>query len=119
MPNTLFHRFRSSWVVRQWDKLLFLVVFAGFFVFSPGNEVFTKLSTGNNRFPRLLPFVTPTPAPFPVNTSGIYPGLEVTGTGVGVYDLESGVFFLAAIRRCCFSGINHQDHDRACGSGTL
>lgn len=91
MPNTLFHRFRSSWVVRQWDKLLFLVVFAGFFVFTPGNQLLTKLSTGNTRFPRLLPFVTPTPAPFPVNASGIYPGLEVTATGVVVYDLESGV----------------------------
>lgn len=91
MANIFLHRLRSSWVVRQWDKLLFLLVFAGFFVFTPGNQALTKFSTGNTRFPRLLPFVTPAPAPFPVNISGIYPGLEVTAAGVVVYDLESGV----------------------------
>lgn len=39
----------------------------------------------------LLPFPTPIPAPYPVNKSGIFPGLEISAEGVVVYDMASGV----------------------------
>lgn len=91
MPNTIFNRIRSSWVVRQWDKLLFLLLFAVFFVFTPSVKIFTKQSLGNSTLQRLLPFPTPSPAPYPVNKTGWYPGPEISAAGVVVYDLASGV----------------------------
>lgn len=91
MSKSIIDRLRGSWVIRQWDKILFLVLLAGFFVFIPGARVFTTLSSGNGSLRGLLPFATPTPAPYPVNSSGIYPGPEITATGVVVYDLTSGV----------------------------
>lgn len=91
MPNSIINRFRTSWIVRQWDKLLFLLIFSVWFVFSPGSQIYTKMSAVGSPIHRLLPFPTPTQAPYPINKSGVYPGLEISATGVVVYDLVSGV----------------------------
>lgn len=91
MANTFLHRLRSSWVVRQWDKLLFLAIFAAFFVFSPNGQFMARISSGGSPINRLLPFPTLAPAPYPVNKTGMYPGLEISATGAVVYDLVSGV----------------------------
>jgi len=90
MAKNIFGRISHSWIFRQWDKLLFLLVLVGFFLFVPGTPIYTKLSSQSS-FPWVVPFATPTPAPYPVNTTGIYPGYEVTASGVVVYDLASGV----------------------------
>jgi len=92
MAHKFLERIRKSWVFRQWDKILFLVVFAAFFVLAPVSEVYTKLvSSPNNPLTKLLPFPTPVPAPYPVNKTGIYPGYEISASGVVVFDVVSGV----------------------------
>ncbi len=79
------------WVLRHWDKILFVVVFILFFVFSPGVKILERISSSAGPLTRGLPFVTPTPAPYPTNTTGVYPGLEISAAGVVVYDVASGV----------------------------
>lgn len=90
VKETFFHRFQHSWVLRQWDKLLFLAVLAGFFVLIPGQNNFIRLSVPGGPLVRLFPFPTPTPAPYPVNRTGTYPGSEISAEGVVVYDVGSG-----------------------------
>lgn len=79
---------KSKVFYHKWDKVLFLFLLAGFLFFTP--SVLPKESPVS--LLRLLPFNRPTPAPYPTNISGIYPGIEVTASGVVVYDLDSGVY---------------------------
>lgn len=39
-----------------------------------------------------LPFAVSSPAPYPTNTTGIFPGAEITATGVVILDVDSGVY---------------------------
>lgn len=91
MTKKLFDHIKHSWVIRQWDKILFILVLVSFFVFRPGPKLFTRLSSGDGPLTRLLPFPTSVPAPYPINTTGVYPGYEISAEGVVVFDLESGV----------------------------
>jgi D-alanyl-D-alanine carboxypeptidase len=91
MAKKALDRLRHSWVARQWDKLLFLAVLIAFFLLVPGTKLYTKVVSSQAQFMKMLPFATPTPAPYPVNTTGAYPGYEVTASGVVVYDVESSV----------------------------
>ncbi len=91
MTKKLFDRFKSSWVIRQWDKILFILVLVAFFIFRPGPTFYTRLTSQDGPLKRLLPIPTSVPAPYPINTTGIYPGYEISAQGVVVYDLESGV----------------------------
>lgn len=84
------HRASHTWIFRVWDKLLFLVLLAVFIVLLPGQNISTVMQRKATRAFELLPFVMPTPAPFPINTSGYYPGSEVTAQGVVVVDVDSG-----------------------------
>lgn len=86
------YRYTSAWWVREWDKLLFLFVFVLFFLFSPGQNIYTVSTETTTTLLRRLPFAIPTPAPYPVNKWNIFPGAEITATGVVVYDTGSGVF---------------------------
>jgi D-alanyl-D-alanine carboxypeptidase len=91
MTQSLIDRIKKMWVLRHWDKILFVVVFILFFVFSPGVKILERISSSAGPLTRGLPFVTPTPAPYPTNTTGVYPGLEISAAGVVVYDVASGV----------------------------
>ncbi len=84
-------RLKHSWVLKQWDKILFLVVFVAIFLLAPGMSKFTAIKSSARSFPQLLPFTNPTPAPYPVNTTGVYPGYEISASGVVVYDVDSAV----------------------------
>lgn len=96
MAKKLFDQLKKSWIFRHGDKILFLLVFAVFFVAAPLAGVFPKLtSNASNPFTRLLPFPTPVPAPYPENKTGVYPGYEITASGVVVFDVESGVTLYA------------------------
>ncbi len=91
MTHALIDRIKKMWVLRYWDKLLFAVVFILFFVFSPGVKILERISSSAGPLTRVLPFATPSPAPYPTNTTGIYPGFEISAAGVVVYDVASGV----------------------------
>lgn len=77
---------------KSWDKVLYLAILAVFFLFYPGQNIYTQLSGQTRPTIRRLPFAVPTPAPYPTNTSGIYPGPEFTAEGIVVLDVDSGVY---------------------------
>lgn len=78
-----------SFFLRQWDKVLFLLVFAGFFILMPWKTGQLQFAGSGKPLLQFVPFVTPTPAPYPVNRTNVYPGLEVSAEGVVVYDVDS------------------------------
>jgi D-alanyl-D-alanine carboxypeptidase len=85
-------RIAQSWLVRQWDKLLFLILLGWFVLLLPGQSIMTSVAKSNPFSLRMLPFPEPTPPPpYPVNASKIYPGSEITATAVTVYDVNAGV----------------------------
>ena len=81
--------FRYAWLLRQWDKILFLGMLGAFIVLSPGKAGIAKFADVPLPL-KSIPFPVPTPAPLPVNTTGLYPGGEVTAESVVVYDVDSG-----------------------------
>lgn len=91
MTEKLLDQIRDSWVLKQWDKLFFLIVFVGVFLLAPSSEKLTALRSSGGRVIRNVPFANPTPAPYPVNTTGVYPGYEISASGVVIYDVDSGV----------------------------
>lgn len=85
-------KLRNLWILRHWDQILILTGLVAIFIFSPlrtSAKVDTTQSQRSDIF--ALPFAVPTPAPYPVNSTGIYPGYEITATGVVVYDVDSAV----------------------------
>jgi D-alanyl-D-alanine carboxypeptidase len=80
----------SDIVKQKWDKILLLFFLGLFFLFYPGQNIYTTNSEKSS-FVNELPFAIPTPAPYPVNMSGIFPGPEVSAEGVVVQDVNSGV----------------------------
>lgn len=83
---SLKHRHRQ-----YWEKIVFLVILGVFFLFYPGQNTYTlPLPTGGSWL-RQLPFDVPPPAPYPVNKTNVYPGSEITASGVVILDVDSGV----------------------------
>lgn len=74
----------------KWDKILILLLLAIFFLFYPGQNIYTTTNEKHSFIAR-LPFPIPTPAPYPLNVSGIYPQAEISAEGVVVLDVDSGV----------------------------
>ena len=75
----------------HWDKIFFLIVLSLFFLGIPGQNAYTVSSFGAKIYSPRIPSL-PTPAPYPANTTGRYPGFDVTAEGVVVLDIDSGVF---------------------------
>jgi len=86
--HKILERIRHVWILKHWDKLLFLSVCIVFFIFIPSPRLYARI-TSNKELAKILPFTTPVPAPYPVNSTGVYPGYEISAEGVVVYDLES------------------------------
>lgn len=83
-----------SWWKSAWDKILFLVILAGFFLLYPGQNIYTIVQPTGKPLLKFLPFPTPTPAPYPTNVTGVYPGEEITATGLVILDVDSGVYLV-------------------------
>ena len=60
-------------------------------MFYPGQNIYTLVHSESPQALRQLPFAVPTPAPYPTNVTGIYPGGEVSAEAVTVEDVGSGV----------------------------
>lgn len=80
-----------GWLRRSWHKILYLVLLAGFFLWYPGQNRLVMMASSQVPRSFTLPFAIPTPAPYPTNVTGIYPGVEVTAGGVVITDADSGV----------------------------
>jgi len=80
------------WWIASWDKFLFLLILGVFILFSPGQNIYTIPTALRIPFLRQLPFTLPTPAPYPVNRTGLFPGPEISAGGVVILDVDSGVF---------------------------
>lgn len=91
MPKKKQHRIQSAWWLRQWYKIFFFIVLAGFLLFIPGQNLYTLSTESNGSILRHLPFVLPPPAPYPKNVTGITPGAEITASGIYIVDVDSGV----------------------------
>lgn len=88
--KTVLSHMRSSWVLRQWDKVLLLILVIAFFVVLPSQGV-ALFSTEIVKNPfRQVPFTVPTPRPYPVSLTNIYPQDEVSARGIVILDPDSG-----------------------------
>lgn len=85
----VFYRYRNPWWRRNWEKILFLLVLAIFWLLYPGQNITNLLPKVEKSSLRNLPFVLPTPAPYPVNRSGVYPGEEISAAGIIIVDVDS------------------------------
>jgi len=83
---------KRAWWKHAWDRILFLVLLLLFFLLYPGQNIYTMIPAKGKPLVRALPFPMPTPAPYPINRTALYPGEEITATGVVVLDVASGVY---------------------------
>lgn len=83
---------KLPWYKTRRDKIIYLVVLALIVLAAPGQNIYSAGTLSENSRIRLLPFPMPASAPYPVNVTGIYPGGEVTATGVVVMDIDSDVY---------------------------
>ncbi|OGG35265.1 hypothetical protein A2363_02470 [Candidatus Gottesmanbacteria bacterium RIFOXYB1_FULL_47_11] len=82
----------GPWWKASWEKILFLILLAAFVLISPGQNIYLLAQSPDTVVLPPWPFAVPTPAPYPVNQTGWYPGTEITATGVVVLDIDSGVY---------------------------
>lgn len=80
------------WWKKRWEKVLFLCILGIFFLLSPGANIYTAVRSFGAPKLHFLPFPAPTPAPYPVNKTGIYPGSEVSASGIVILDVSSSVY---------------------------
>lgn len=92
LPGKLIYRYKKPWYVRRVWQVLYLLVLGIFLLFIPGTNVYTRNfpPVGAMLAPLIIP--VPSPAPYPVNTAGVYPGAEITASGIVIYDVKSGVY---------------------------
>ncbi len=83
---------RIPWWKASWDKIVFLIILAGFVLLIPGQNAYTLFGDFGATSVHPKPIAAPTPAPYPINRTGIYPGQEVSAVGVVVLDVDSGVY---------------------------
>ncbi len=83
----------QRWWQKAWPRWFFLILLALFFLLYPGQNAYTLPIDTTRPLLRQLPFVMPSPAPYPVNKTGAYPTGEITASGIVILDVDSGVFF--------------------------
>lgn len=78
---------------RLWslEKIFFLICLGILVFLSPGQNIYTISAYSEAPLVHRLPFPMPTPAPYPVNVTGVYPGGEITAAGIVVLDVTSAV----------------------------
>ncbi len=76
----------------SWEKMTFLLLLAGVLFLYPGQRLGLLKGESSSPSLRALPLAVPSPASYPVNTTGIYPQAEVTANGVVILDADADVF---------------------------
>lgn len=93
MPKSkVVYRYNGAWWKRVWDRMFFLLLLGAFVLVAPGQNKYFAITDGPQQILHRLPFLVPTPAPYPVNATGVYPGTEISAAGVLVLDVGSGVY---------------------------
>jgi len=83
---------KSAWYKTRWDKIVYLVVLAFIILAVPGQNIYSAGMLAETSTIRTSAIVIPSPAPYPINVTGVYPGNEVTAIGVVVVDIDSDVY---------------------------
>ena len=81
-----------AWLLKKWYKILLLLALFLLFLWYPGQNYYSVARFGGGLRPSSQLVIRPTPAPYPVNKTGVYPGNEVGATSVVVQDAISGVY---------------------------
>jgi D-alanyl-D-alanine carboxypeptidase (penicillin-binding protein 5/6) len=82
------------WYKKHIDKLVFLVLFGIFFLVSPGQNIYLSGRPWEKPEFLALPLAAPSPAPYPKNVTGTYPGEEISAAGIVILDIDSGVYLM-------------------------
>lgn len=90
--SKIVYRYKKAWWKRSCDRILFLFLLGAFIAVAPGQNKYFAISESSQQIIRRLPFAVPTPAPYPLNLTGVYPGTEISGEGVVILDVPSGVY---------------------------
>ena len=89
--HVVYHRRSFVWL-KQWDKIIVLIIIFILILLYPGQNRYVMSSVPALTREIEIPFSIPTPAPYPVNMKGYFPGNEVTATGIVVLDADARVF---------------------------
>ncbi len=84
-------------LLKKWDKILLLFCFILFFLWYPGQNYYSVTRFGGGLRPGSQLKINPTPAPYPVNRTGVYPVNELSATSVVVQDALSGVYLFRRV----------------------
>lgn len=83
---------KAGLLATHWDKMVFLFCLAIFVILIPGQNIYTSGQLKEKPSALAKAVVVPTPAPYPVNRTGIYPADEISANGLVILDVNSGVF---------------------------
>jgi serine-type D-Ala-D-Ala carboxypeptidase (penicillin-binding protein 5/6) len=80
------------WWQKSWDRIFLLILLAVFVLFIPGQNIYTVEGIVEKPavHQTMLPYINP--ALYPLNITGVYPGQEITATGIVILDLDSGIY---------------------------
>lgn len=93
MASKRVKQLKEHWIIRSLDRIIFLIVLFILFIFIPGqNAVMTGMMQKKTLEQKAEILAIPTPAPLPVNSTGIFPGAEISAVGVVVRDVASGQY---------------------------
>lgn len=79
-------------LLKKWYKVLLLLALILFFLWYPGQNYYSVAQFGGALKSWNQLAVIPTPAPYPVNKTGVFPGMEISATSVVVQDAVSGAY---------------------------
>lgn len=84
-------------LLKKWYKVLLLLSFILFFLWYPGQNYYSIAHFGEGIRSWNQISLQPTPAPYPINRTGVYPGSEISATSAVVQDALSGVYLFKRV----------------------
>ena len=83
---------KPVWYKQYPEKILFLLIFGILFLLAPGQNVYTTELIMKPFSKSNVPVLLATPAPYPINKTGLTLGSDITAEGIIVYDMDSSVY---------------------------